>query len=121
MKVLSGQRPPLAPEEVYVVRVDANSVEIEWEPIYVKAPKTVDGYWVRICQDSLLLVANSTHIPFLSINFPQRDNLAIPQNDNQALPFTTKEITNKHAIINNKKTHHCDDHSLLSSTTAVQI
>ncbi|CAH3016664.1 unnamed protein product, partial [Porites evermanni] len=46
VKVLSGQSPPLAPEEVHVVRVDANSVEIEWEPINVKAPKTVDGYWV---------------------------------------------------------------------------
>ena len=98
MKVLSGQSPPLAPEEVHVVRVDANSVEIEWEPINVKAPKTVDGYWVRFCQDSLLLVANLTHIPFLTINFPQRDSLAIPQSDNQALPFTTRKITNKHAI-----------------------
>lgn len=98
VKVLSGQRPPLAPEDVYIVHVDANSVELEWEPIYVKAPKTVDGYWVRICQDSLLLVTNLTHIPFLTINFPQRDSLAVPQSDNQALPFTTREIANKHVI-----------------------
>ena len=44
---LSGQSPPREPPtELNVLRVDSSSFEVEWEPLYVVFPRTVDGYWV---------------------------------------------------------------------------
>ncbi|KAL9981868.1 hypothetical protein ACROYT_G010630 [Oculina patagonica] len=44
---LSGQNPPLEPPtDLIVLRVDSDSVELEWDPVPAQTPKTVDGYWI---------------------------------------------------------------------------
>ena len=48
VRVLSGQTPPKAPPYLTIIRVDANSVEVQWSAINVLPPKSVDGYWVSM-------------------------------------------------------------------------
>ena len=38
----------MAPPYLTIIRVDANSVEVQWSAIDVSPPKTVDGYWVSM-------------------------------------------------------------------------
>ncbi|KAJ7374973.1 Ncam2p [Desmophyllum pertusum] len=43
---LDSAPPNEPPAGLTILRVNADSVELEWSPLYAQPPKTLDGYWI---------------------------------------------------------------------------